>query len=90
MIVELLMQMSGGYTSFIGSMFPPVDVPAWVSNPFFGLSQVVEAAAGWGVWVNIPILLTVAITLFATYGVTALVKLVRAVAAHIPLIGGNG
>lgn len=90
MIIEWLLEISAGFLEWVGTLFPPIDLPDWVANPFFGLQEVVEAAAGWGVWVNVPLMAAAVGVTVAVYGVTATVKLVRALIAHVPVIGGNG
>jgi hypothetical protein len=90
MIVEWLMQMSVGFHAWLASLFPPVDLPEWVDNPFGGLLWVVEAAAGWGVWVNVGALALIATTVLTVYAVGFGIKLVRVVVAHIPFVGGGG
>lgn len=90
MIVEWLMGVSAGFLGWMGDLFPPVDVPEWLEDPFLGMQPVVEAAIGWGVWVNVPFMLVIAVGLVGFYAVTFTVRLVRAVVGHFPVIGGNG
>lgn len=90
MIVEWLLEISASFLEWFGSLFPPIDLPDWVENPFFGLQWVVEAAVGWGVWINVPVLVAVSSVVLGVYATTFLVKLFRVLIAHIPFIGGRG
>lgn len=90
MIVEWIMEVSAGFLEWFATLFPPVDLPEWVENPFFGLSWIVEAAAGWGAWVNIPFIASVALVVLGVYVTTILAKLFRVLIAHVPFIGGRG
>lgn len=90
MIIEWLLEISAGFLEWVGSLLPPIDLPSWVENPFMGLQWVVEAAAGWGVWVNVPIVAGVAAVVIGVFGTTFVVKLVRVLIAHVPFFGGRG
>lgn len=90
MIIEWLLEISAGFLEWIGSLFPPIDLPEWVESPFLGLQWIIEAAAGWGVWINVPFVAGVAALCMSAFVITFTIKLVRVLIAHVPFFGGRG
>lgn len=90
MIVEWFMQMSGGFLDWLATLFPPVELPEWVEHPFDGVDAIVGVVVGAGTWVDFVVLGGVALAVLAVYVVGVGIRLVRAIIAHIPAIGGGG
>lgn len=90
MITEWILQLSNGFLSWLASLFPTYTPPSWLSDPGGWVAQLTQTVAGLGYWVNFPAIAGI-VTLTLTLYITAFgFKLARAVAAHVPFIGGNG
>lgn len=90
MIVEWLMTISAGFIDWVATLFPPVELPEWVEDPFEGLHTIAAVVVGIDTWVDVLLIAAVTAVGLGVYVTTAGVKLLRAVLAHVPLIGGNG
>jgi hypothetical protein len=90
LIVEWFMQLSAGFVAWLASLFGEWEE----ADAFDSVAGFVAELFGWfvglGVWVNWGVL-SVCIALQLTVTLTAFsIKLLRGVAAHIPLFGGSG
>lgn len=92
MIIEWVLGLSAGFNEWLFSLFPTVDeVPAYVSDPFAGWeTSIGPYIDGIGYWINLPALLVIVAASVVLWGIFAVIRLARAAAGHVPLVGGNG
>lgn len=90
MITEWLMSLGVVISETIAGIFEPIEVPDWMIDSTANLVGFVNSASGLGVWVPWEALGLAAALLTVVFVVTFGAKLVRAIAAHIPFLGGAG
>lgn len=90
MITEALLRAGASFASWILGLFPSWEPPAWATDTTGNLKNVLEWFTGLGVWVDWNALGICIGAVVGTYLVGFLIKLTRAVVAHIPMIGGAG
>lgn len=90
MIAEWFLQLAAGFVGWLADLFGPWEPPDVLTDPDSGVKSLLEGMAGIGAWVDWGVL---ALCISVSLGVWAAVfgiKLVRAVLAHVPLVGGSG
>lgn len=90
MIVEWLVSVGLGFAGWLATLFPPIDIPTWVTDPITVVYDFLDAASGLGIWFPWAVLSAVVGGLVTIWLVTFGAKLVRAVASYLPFFGGAG
>lgn len=90
MIVEWIMQLSAGFLDFVADWFPPLDLPEWIEHPFDGVEAIASVVVGANTWIDVAFVGGVAVVALGAYVAGFVVRLARALIAHIPAIGGGG
>lgn len=91
MVTEWVFDVFVSLAAFVGSWF----VVEWEVAPFFvnfdsTINDVLDNLSGVGAWVDWGITFTVVGAVVLAWIVGLGVKLVRQIAAHLPVIGGSG
>lgn len=90
MIIEFFIGLGLDVANWIGTLFEPIEIPAWATDALNGIAGFLTSIAGLGAWTPwAAIGAAVGLTL-AVFGVMFGAKLVRAVASYLPFIGGAG
>lgn len=90
MIAEFLADLAMNFAIWVAGLFPEWELPPWVHDSRSQLVDMIETYNGLGVWIDWGILGVCITATATTYAVMLGIKLVRAVIAHIPQIGGRG
>jgi len=88
-ITEWLMTMGGGFGQWLVGIIPAIP-----SDMIVGYLASAAALGGFTgsltVWVNWAAIALMVGQVLALYFVTFLVRIIRAILGHVPLVGGNG
>lgn len=90
MITSAITGAGMGFAAWIVGLFPGFTPAAWMTTLPQQINDILQNFTGLGVWVDwtaVGIAFTATVT---AYVVGFGIKLIRAVAAHIPFIGGSG
>jgi hypothetical protein len=87
-IVELIINIFVSLISFIGSLFPEMETPGWLSDLAGLVGTVSSQMAGLGAWVPFGAAGTATLVVLSALAVALLVKLVRVCLSL--LTGGGG
>lgn len=90
MIVEWLLDLVLGFCEWFLGLFDDFDMPTEALSPMSGLTQLAGAVNGMGVWVPWAAIAVSVSLVIGFWVVMMTVKIVRQVAAHVPLFGGAG
>lgn len=90
MIVEWLLDLVVGIVEWFLGLFDEFDMPTEALSPMSGLSQLAGAVTGMGVWVPWAAIAISVGVVIGFWSVMMFVKIVRQVAAHVPMFGGAG
>lgn len=90
MIPDAFGDLAAWFVGFIATWFPDWQPPAELVDFGGTVNGLVEMFAGLGGWVDFVVLAVCTTIVLSTWVVAATIKLLRAVAAHIPLVGGAG
>lgn len=90
MITEWLVMQGVMISEFMAGLFPAWSPPEWFQDPSGLAAQITQFVTGMGAWVPLSFISGVVGVVFASWAVTALVRLLRAVASHVPQFGGSG
>lgn len=90
MITEWFISLMAGFVGMLGDAFGEWTPPAELVDASTGVSDVLANFNGMGVWVNWTILTACVVIQLATWATVVGIKVLRALAAHIPQIGGAG
>lgn len=82
--------LAAGVSDWVASLLPTDDAPAWLNAADDTVNVVFGNLNGVGVWVDWVYILIVVGVVLSVWSIGLLIKLARAVAAHIPLFGGAG
>lgn len=86
MITEWFFQLSLAFNEFIAGLVPaPEGTPE-----FTGWAMLIYAVGGAGAWVNVPAMFALAVMAVSWWTAALLLKFIRALASHVPFIGGRG
>lgn len=77
-------------SNWVASWFPTDDAPSWLAGADDTVNGVLDNLNGVGVWADWVYILVVVGSVVGIWVIGLLVKLARAVAAHIPQFGGAG
>lgn len=88
MIIEWIMELSAGFLGWMASLAPEIEqIPDDVTDPLGPLVEAVAGTGHWVDWLSIGVIVGVVTSLWLiAFGL----KFARALAAHIPFVGGNG
>lgn len=90
MISEWFLGLMAGFVGMLGDAFGEWDPPSQLTDGAAGVNGLLQSFNGMGVWVDWTVLGgCVAVQISVWLGVL-LIKLVRAIAAHVPQFGGGG
>lgn len=84
------MQVSAGFLGWLASLFPEYEAPDWLTNPSGAFATLYQTIDGLGYWVDFVALGAIVGTVCTLYAVAFGIKLVRAIIAHVPAVGGAG
>jgi len=91
MIVEWFISIGVNMSAWFSSLFPDdFEVPPFFAGFDDQLNSVFSNVDGMGVWADWLYILAVVGVVILVWGIGLLVKLARAIAAHIPFFGGAG
>lgn len=90
MITEALVGVGTWFGGWIVGLFPEWNPPAWLYEVPAMFSTAFGMVSGLGVWFDWQALGVVVGSVVAAYVIGFLVRLTRAVIAHIPQFGGGG
>jgi hypothetical protein len=89
-IVEWLIFVGASISEWFASLFPVWDPPEFLVTFDDQLNGIMANLSGVGVWADWVYILIVVGVVIVVWGFSLLIKLARAVAAHIPFFGGAG
>lgn len=84
------MQLGMTIATWFISLFPDWDAPAEVVNFDSTINGFIGGFSGLGVWAPWPLVIFCAVASVGAWVIGLTIKAVRAIAAHIPLVGGAG
>lgn len=90
MIAEFFASLGMDIAIWVTTLFPEWEIPPWVGDARGQLLAMLQTHNGLGVWVDWGMMGLCITATATTYGVVLTIKLVRAVIAHIPQVGGRG
>lgn len=90
MITEALVGVGASLVGWIVGLFPDWDPPAWMVETPVKYRGLFEGFADMGVWIDWVALGLVIGTVVTAYVAGFVVRMVRAIVAHIPQFGGGG
>ncbi|WP_449280968.1 hypothetical protein [Leucobacter sp.] len=90
MISEFFANLAVWFVEWLASVFGEWTPPAAFTEAKTTMAELLAGFASLGVWVNWAVLGVCMLTAIAAWAVVLGIKLVRAIVAHIPVIGGAG
>lgn len=90
MISEWFLSMASGFVTFIAGLFGEWTPPTQLTDATGALQAVMGTFVGLGVWVDWGVLGACVTASLAAWAVVVGIKLIRALLAHVPQIGGAG
>ena len=90
MILEFLLSLVTIPVTYLGSLMPKFEVPSWVKAFDDQVNSFLSGLGGMGVWVPWSLLITVVGVVLVVWAASLSVQVVRALVAHVPMIGGRG
>lgn len=90
MIVQYFLQIGAAFIAWLGGLMPAVDIPASVASPGGILNSILAFASGLGVWIDWSFLGICCGVVVLAWSSGLLMKVGRAVIAHVPWFGGKG
>jgi hypothetical protein len=89
-ITDAVLSAALGVWTWLGSLFPHVDLPSWFVDFGATVNGFFTQFAGLGAWAPWPLLGACAALSLLVWVVCIVVKGLRAVASYIPFFGGAG
>lgn len=90
MITEFFLRLLADFNMFVTGLFPDWELPDWMVDFAPAVSGLIGFIADTGAWIDWTVLIAVTTSVAATFTVVLLIRLIRAIAAHIPFFGGSG
>lgn len=90
MITEFFIGLAAWVVGWIAGLFGEWTPPAELTQATSGLNDLMGTFASLGVWVSWPVLGACIAAAVGVWAAVLIVKLIRAVLAHIPAFGGSG
>jgi hypothetical protein len=89
MVVEGFLSAVGWVVNGIFTAIPDIPVPGWFTGSIAAIQALFGAATTMGVWVPVPLAISVAALLFTALMGGAIIKLVRIIASFLTAGGGS-
>lgn len=90
MISEWFLNLAAGFVQWLAGLFGEWTPPEQLTDMAGSAGYLVGQFASLGVWVEWPVLIGCVAVSVGVWAVVVGIKLLRAVVAHIPAIGGSG
>lgn len=90
MVVEAILGFVAWFIGLIGSAFPDWEPPVELTQISGMVADLMGRFGGLSAWVEWPVLTGCIAVSLATWAAVAGLKLIRAIAAHVPALGGSG
>lgn len=91
MITEWLMSIGAGMSGWIASLFPTDwEPPEFLAELDTMVNDVIGTVDGLAVWADWGFILSVVVLVLGVWVIGLTVKVGRAIAAHLPIVGGSG
>lgn len=90
MISEFFINLGIGFATWFVGLFPEWDVPAEVESFDSTVSGFIGPFANLSVWIPWALVLFCVVTAVGAWAIGWGVKSIRAIASHIPFLGGAG
>lgn len=90
MISEWFLNLAAGFVGWLAGLFGVWEPPQVLLDMADTVSLVVSMFADFGVWVDWVVLGACVLASVATWGIVLVIKVIRAIAAHVPAFGGSG
>lgn len=90
MIINWIIDVALGFVAWLGSLFPPFELPPALAAPGSLVNQVMGSFVGLGAWVDWLVLGAVATAVVGTWVVMFGVKLIMKLVSFLPFVGGSG
>ncbi|BDZ38074.1 hypothetical protein [Microbacterium suwonense] len=90
MISEFFVNLAAGFVGWLAGLFGEWTPPDALTDMASSANDLVVEFASLGVWVDWGVLSGCVAAALASWAVVLVVKVVRALAAHVPVIGGAG
>jgi len=90
-IVEWIMGLGSGISGWIASLFPTdFEVPPFLANLDTMINDLLEGLTGIGAWVDWVFIIATVSVVIGVWLLAFGVKIIRAIVAHAPFVGGAG
>lgn len=90
MISEFFLGIFGWIVTALADLMGPWTPPAELVEASTRVNDLLASMAGLGAWVNWPVLIGCVAVSVGVWAVVVGIKLVRAIVAHVPMVGGAG
>lgn len=91
MITEWLLGLGQTVVTWFASLFPPADeMPDFLRDLDSTISGLLSNLSGIGAWVDWAYIIVIVLAVAGLWLVAFGIKVLRALIAHLPLIGGKG
>lgn len=90
MITEWFVWIAEQFVGWLAEMFGEWTPPPEMASAATTINALLEGMAGFGVWVDFGVLATCVGIAVGVWTTVIIIKLARAIAAHVPLFGGAG
>lgn len=78
-----------GFLSWFLGLWPAYTLPDWVQHPTDKISTALSSFAGFGVWIDWTLLVTVVTAVVAAYVLQLTIRLARWLLGLVPTMGGG-
>jgi hypothetical protein len=86
-IIQWFMAAVSALIGKVFSIMPPLPVPEWFTGSMAAIGSLFSAASSMGVWIPVPLALTVMAVIFTSMFGGAMIKLARSI---LSLMSGGG
>lgn len=90
MIIEWLFGLVEGVSGWLAEQMPDDELPDFLVNLDGMVNDVIDNVDGIAVWADWVYILAVVSAVVLFWGLAFVVKIIRALLAHVPLFGGAG
>lgn len=90
MITDFILEMFFGFFDWFTSLFPPFEMPVWMSDLSININIALSWLADFEYWLDWKVILAVGTSILSVYGIVFYIRFIRAIATYIPTIGGGG
>lgn len=89
MVTELIIKVIGGFVEFLGSLFPTMDQPGFVTDVAGYLSTIATTMAPLGHWLPFGPMAVAFLFAMASVGIAMAVRITRIIASFLTAGGGS-